>query len=243
MKAVRFSVVCFFANFLLVAQALALSAKTNFYADSLPELPKTANILLMPIYGHDYLEEGEQKEVGAALQAELRSYGFTVSWARLDKILPEQDPQKLVNYYPMLVSQDYSYTDAVEKARGDLVKVMAHVGDLVIIPTVVQREAELKGALARWDGVSQKLKTTGTSDEMTWSGSIAAYSLKLDGFTPEGRWLFTSYGGISLPFTADIKTRKNERKEDLFLHKKDKKALLKGVAKACDPLRKRLKIK
>lgn len=243
MKMLRSFVFWLLCNILSVTQALALGAKTNFFADNMPELPKSAGILLMPIYGHDYLEEGEQKEVGAALQAEIKSYGFNVSWARFDTITPEQDPQKLVSYYPMLVSQNYVYTDTVEKARGDLVKLMAYTGNLVIFPTVVQREAELKGELARWDGVNQKLKSTGTWDEGIWSGAIAAYSIKLDGFTPDGKWLFTTYGGISVPVTANIKTRKYERKENLFAHKKDKEAMLKGVAKACYPLRKRLKVK
>lgn len=243
MKTVLSLILLFFCNVLYATQAFAVAAKTNFYAENLPELPKDAGILLMPIYGNDYLEVGEQKEVGAALQAELKSYGFNVSWARLDTITPEQDPQKLVSYYPMLVSQNYAYTDTVEKARGDLVKLMAYTGNLVIFPTVVQREAELKGELARWDGVNQKLKSTGTWDEGIWSGAIAAYSIKLDGFTPEGKWLFTTFGGISVPVTANIKTRKYERKENLFAHKKDKEAMLRGVAKACDPLRKRLKIK
>lgn len=242
-KFVKYVALCLLANFLFIGKSVALGANTNLFADDLPALPKNADILLMPIYGHDYLEADEQKEVGAALQAELRSHGFNVSWARLDLVTPEQDPQKLAEYYPMLVSQHYLYTDSVEAARGELVKMIAHPGDLVIIPTIVQREAELKGELARWDGVSQRLKSTGTSDQGTWTGSIAAYSLKLDGFSPEGKWLFTSYGGVSIPVTANVKTRRYERKENLFAHKKDKKAMLKGVAKACDPLRRQLKIK
>lgn len=242
MSQIRCVFLLFLLSFVFVSHTFGVGAKSNFFADRIPELPKNASILLLPIYGHDFLEAEEQKEVGAALQAELRSYSFNVSWARLDLVTPEQDPQKLAEYYPMLVSQHYVYTDSVEAARGELVKMLAYAGDLVVIPTVVERQAELSGELARWDGVSQRLKSTGTWDQGIWSGSIAGYSLKLDGFSVDGKWLFTSYGGISLPVTANVKTRRYERKENLFADKKDKKAMIKGVAKACDPLRKRLKV-
>ncbi len=227
----------------VLLSAAASDNKANLYAEKLPLLSSNANILLLPFFDNELLQGEEAKEVATALKTELASYGYRVTFANFKSVPPERDPEKLLESYPAIVSEFYENSDSIQKARSVLIKVFAHPGELVVIPTVVQREAKLKGELAQWDGFSQKLRSRGTSDDfVTWSGSIVGLSLRLDGFAPDGTWLFTSFGGISLPVSANVKTRKYERKEALFAEEKDKKALDKGVTKACYPLRKHLKI-
>ncbi|HEY7773619.1 MAG TPA: hypothetical protein VIC26_10590, partial [Marinagarivorans sp.] len=86
------------------------------------------------------------------------------------------------------------------------------------------------------------LQTMGVSSEYLWTGEIQGLSLKLEAYSKEGEWLFTSYGGVSLPVVANIPDRRYVRKENVFEHKKDIRRMKKGVKKSIYPIRKRLKL-
>ncbi len=106
----------------------------------------------------------------------------------------------------------------------------------MIFPAFVIKRAELKGQYAHWDGVKRKKVTKGgyTADHR-WSGQTSALSLELFVFDGKSQWLFTSYGGLALPFYTDMKTTKLESKfrKDLF---KNEKHIQSGVHTALLPI-------
>lgn len=69
-----------------------------------------------------------------------------------------------------------------------------------------------------------------------WKGERFAYSLQLEVFDSSGDWLFTSYGGISLPVYAFMASREVRRKDNLFENRDDFEALVAGIEKVIQPL-------
>jgi TPR repeat protein len=58
----------------------------------------------------------------------------------------------------------------------------------------------------------------------------------------EGNWLFTSYGGISVPYIINLRDSANDLKPRLFESKKDQGYLEKGIEVALEPLTKKIKV-
>jgi len=67
-------------------------------------------------------------------------------------------------------------------------------------------------------------------------------SLEFDAYDVNGNWLFTSYGGISVPYIINLRDSTNDLKPRLFEGKKDQGYLEKGVEVALKPLTKKIKV-
>jgi hypothetical protein len=80
--------------------------------------------------------------------------------------------------------------------------------DLLVMPSLVYREARVSGRHAHWDGVRRRiaLHTRGVTGQnlytTDWSGGITGLSLHALVFTPEGRLVFQGWGGIDLVHDA-----------------------------------------
>lgn len=65
------------------------------------------------------------------------------------------------------------------------------------------RTADLDGRYAAWDGVERRQQAWEASAGATeWSGNTRGLSLKIVAYDAAGHWLFTSYGGLVLPYRA-----------------------------------------
>lgn len=117
------------------------------------------------------------------------------------------------------------------------------VHKLIVFSSVVQREAMLRGKIAKWDGMKhlQIMKGySGAPGVSVLSGSTMGLSLKHDVYTPKGEWLYSAYSGISVPYYFDMKKGGDGfLKEELFGSKKDKKYLKKSMDVILHPLKKR----
>ena len=78
-----------------------------------------------------------------------------------------------------------------------------------MFPSFVLKQAKSKGKYAHWNGVKRKKIVEGFfSNEISWSGTTRGLSLELIAFNASGEWLFTSYGGLLLPYYTKIKNSK-----------------------------------
>jgi hypothetical protein len=103
----------------------------------------------------------------------------------------------------------------LETAAGAFVRALDEHADfdLLVMPSLVYREARVTGRHAHWDGVRRRLTVhtpmaSGENLHTTdWSGRIAALSLHTLVFTPEGRRVFHGWGGIDLVHDAVLVKR------------------------------------
>merc|ERR1711916_132514 len=75
----------------------------------------------------------------------------------------------------------------------------------VIQPELVIRNADLTGKHAKWDGVLVKTIDKGArARDVSWSGGTRGISLRVSAYDYSPKWLFTSYGGLALPWATII---------------------------------------
>ncbi len=110
---------------------------------------------------------------------------------------------------------------------------------VVIFPSVISRNAKAKARQGRWDGVKHSLPIEGKGHRHTWSGDLYALSLKLDVYSIDSKWQFTSYGGIAIHYKLNTKTGEFVLKDDIFGEEKDREYLTKGVKVAINPFKKK----
>lgn len=228
--------------FVLSFQANAAGSKNNRYADNLPELPKVARILVLPLYDNNHLQGGESTDLVKELKTQLEKLGHKIDAPTFEQLAGADFAATIEQNYALLQSEFIPLTQKKADAKAEFAKIIDYVGDIIVMPSITLRPAVLKGEMASWDNDGHKLRVIGTMSEMSWSGQIQGLSLTLDVFSNKGEWLFTSYGGVSLPVVADVPERKYVRKENLFEHKKDIKKMQSGITRAIYPIRKRLKI-
>jgi len=75
--------------------------------------------------------------------------------------------------------------------------------DLLLVPSLVYREARFDGAVARWDGVRRRLAQSEERDrpdttEWAFSGEITGVSLHLLAFDSKGAQVAQGWGGLDL---------------------------------------------
>lgn len=227
---------------LAATSAYAGGSKNNLYADKLPELAKKARVLVLPLYDNNHFQGGEKTVLVTELISQLEALGHKIDAPTFEQMAGAEFASSIEQNYSLLQSEFIPNTQKKADAKAEFAKMIAYVGDIILMPSIVSRPAELKGQLASWDNSGHHLRIVGTMDEMLWRGQIQGLSLKLDGYSKAGEWLFTAYGAVSLPVVADVPERKYVRKENLFEHKKDLKKMELGIKMAIYPVRKRLKI-
>lgn len=211
-------------SFLLIASGCAgvQGAKTNKYSPLWAQLSAGSSIYVSHLTDSVAIKNNDIGQIEQVLAQEISAIGHEVSFgagAQEDSI-----------YAGSVVSAEYElqrYRTEIKKNPGSA---------MYIFPEVKDRLAVLEGKLAKWDGVVQEFKMVGGHGIGVWSGNQPAFSLMLKIFNADGKWLMTSYGGISLPVYAHMATHEVRRKKNLFEHQDDAEALIRGVKKAIQPL-------
>jgi len=153
--------------------------------------------------------------------------------------------------------------DLLETARAFSVALDAHADyDLLVLPSLVFREAKVVGRFAHWDGVRRRVRFRTRSGgpigwakpipdpilsgdvgataatEREWRGRITGLSLHALLFTPEGRGVFQGFGGLDLVHDA-VQEREGSADPPLLrLHASllaNGDHVREGIAQALDP--------
>ncbi len=224
----------------LVPSALFAAEKDpNSYADKFPTIPQNARVVLLPM-AYDFSAAAQETPiVQAAIVDQLKTLGFRPVKIKLE---PSSMPPGIDRVYltPNLANKNVRPSKQVY-----LHDVSSQVPfDIALIPAVLSRTAKLSGQTARWDNVKVHLNVKGYGSGMSteWRGTSLGLSLELDAYDSKGQWLFTSYGGISLPYVINTKEAMNILKPRLFESEKDQESLRQGVEAALEPLTEKIKI-
>lgn len=243
-------VVTCFVSKLLILLAFSFSgivyAKTdNEYSKKLPTFGLHPSVYLFPLDTNDLISEDEHETLKNKLEAEFMKADYLAKWLPL----PENDVKDFLRI-------SHSYTDDSQEYRDLYKKIIQFSNittDLVVMPTLIEKYAKMKGSTARLDGTTFRILTKKTPDHSgvvdvfdlgssyDWSGGRVGYSLRLIVFNTEGDWLFTSYAGVSFPDYAVVSESKFFRKKKLFHAKYDIVSLGKGIRKSLYPFRKKIK--
>lgn len=224
---------------LLSCVLCAAEADPNSYADAFPTIPKNARIALLPM-AYDFAAVPQEVPViQASIVDQIKMLGFTPVNVKLDPA----STQKEISQLFMLVNVAHKDVRPAKQAFLQNLKSQTTF-DIALIPAVVSRAAKLSGQMAIWDNVKNSLtvKGFGSGASVGWSGSQMGLSLEIDAYDASGNWLFTSYGGISIPYIINTRDSTNDLKPRLFESEKDQGYLQKGVEVALKPLTKKVKV-
>jgi hypothetical protein len=153
--------------------------------------------------------------------------------------------------------------ELLETARAFSLALTAHADyDLLVLPSLVFRDAKVLGRFAHWDGVRRRIRfraragvaqgraqpipdpmTSGDSGataatEREWRGRITGLSLHALVFTHEGRGAFQGFGGLDLVHDAVQEREGSPDPPLLRLHSsllQNGDHVREGVARALDP--------
>lgn len=133
----------------------------------------------------------------------------------------------------MLSGESASVSEQVgfEEVVPHLLAELDESADLVVVPNMVMRTAEIKGAgTARWDGVRRRKR--GTYSFSSFTGSEQAASLLILVYAKDGTQLFSGFGGLDLLFEVNVREKKQQLIEDRL---QDVDNLREGVCVAFHP--------
>jgi hypothetical protein len=133
----------------------------------------------------------------------------------------------------------------LETAAGVFVRVLDEHADfdLLVMPSLVFREARVTGGYARWDGVRRKISlrtetVEGPSvDAAEWKARISGVSLHVLALTPDGGCEFRGWGGLDLAHDAVLPRGGNPGHSFLRLQRQlleNPEHLREGIALALD---------
>jgi TPR repeat protein len=214
----------------------------NTYADKFPTIPKNARIAILPMASDFPAVPQEIPIIQDVIVSQIKDLGLTPFIFKFDAA---STPKSTIQLF-MLPNSSFKDAKEARSAKQEFItglKGQANY-DILFIPAVVSRTAKLNGQSAYWDNVRAGLtiKGFGSGQSSEWSGSRLGLSLELDAYDVNGNWMFTSYGGISIPYVINTREAVNELKPRLFETKKDQDTLQKGVEAALKPLTKKIKI-
>lgn len=228
--------------FVLVSSGCAsrgpMSERVSF-SDNYVAITKAQKILIIPVKNNFTKKNAlGTAETGRALESQLIAEGWNAS--TMDRKLYEET----MSQSSIAVGGIFSpVTGQVDKAKYkallsvfiELINQRESV-DIVIFPYITVRSAKLHGGTAAWDGVVRRKVTSGANTHaMSWSGTEKSLSLQLNTYTSAGNFLFTSFGGLTLPFVTRLTFSQAESslREDMFDNAKD---IAEGVDIALEPI-------
>ena len=106
-----------------------------------------------------------------------------------------------------------------EEALGRLARRIVDdpTNTIVLGSRLVLRSAPFYGASAQWDGQTRSSRSAQfTGSPVIRSGTTKGLSLELTAVAPNGQRLFTTYGGLALPYRTDIARAEMELRSDTF---------------------------
>lgn len=212
--------------------------KDNNYAPGYSGIEKDRRIFIVPIkesfgpsvHGAEFLvrEMGKQLELNGWSVVTMSRDNYLEAWSAIS-----HDMGGL--YSPTSGRLD---PEKVEQATTKFIELInrAESCSAILFPSLSLKSAELKGRYAYWDGVKIKTVVTGASSmDVSWSGQTKGLSLRITAFSPSAEWMFTSYGGLALPYRTVMKgtIAVSEIREDVFEKQHD---LESGVTLALRPI-------
>lgn len=224
--------------FLLGCTNNLLAPDSNTYSDDYGGLNKNKKIFVTPINEVFKDLDGGGKIVFDEIVKQLEASGWKVS------TMSEENYLDILSLHAKSVGGFFSPETGmknIEKYNYVISMVAKNIGEsgdyaAVIIPSFSLKTAKLGGRNASWDGVKRKYLAEGRyAIDMRWSGNTKGLSIELSAFTPSGEWIFTSYGGLMLPFHTTVKHGDpvNELRSDMFESENDIKS---GIEVALIPI-------
>lgn len=208
------------------------------FSDNYVAITKAQKILIVPVKNNFTKNSLGIAETGQALESQLVAEGWNAS--TMDRKLFEEMMSQSTIAVGGIYSPVTGRVDEVKyKALLSVFIEMAHkreAVDIVIFPYISPRSAKLHGGTASWDGVVRRKVTTGANThKMSWSGTEKSLSLQLNTYTSAGDFLFTSFGGLTLPFVTRLtfSQPKSSLRDDMFDNTKD---IAEGVDIALEPI-------
>jgi hypothetical protein len=117
--------------------------------------------------------------------------------------------------------------------------------DAVVVPSIVYRATKVRERTAKWDGVFRKFDVINVSDVAKKQGLAKSLSVDVSGvslhvmvFSPDGKLVFQSYGGLDLAHDVDMKNAEFTNSPRLVLKLDllgESDHLEEGIAVAFDP--------
>lgn len=236
---IRPALLCMFIMALLTGCAETIVAsKDNQLAIQFNELTANRKVVVVDVL--DYAEELSSglQPVLSSIVAQLRNQGWDVTpvlkttYARewniaagnvAGVVYPDAGSRNRILY-------DMAINPLLEKVSKD------YQDSLIILPSLVLKHAKLKGQYAKWDGVKRKIHADLIyRGDTSWSGTTSGLSLQLLAFSSERYWVFTSYGGLVLPYKTVQRNNAptSELRDDMFSSERD---IQTGVTAALMPL-------
>ena len=244
------TIITAFILVLIVLSPFLQARSSNEYANKMPTFGPSPTVYVFPLDGNELLSADELHRIESQMLPELKKEEYTPRKVKL--LEPELTP--------FLAATDEATPDS-EQFRalfGKYLSAFQLKTDIIVIPSLIVREAKLKDKTAKGDGVTFRItteKSPGKQDKEDvwdlgenstygeWSGTASMYSLRLVAFTAEGKWLFTSYGGVAFPHHGTGLRAKLTKRNAVFTHKSDLIAMNKGIEKAFQPFAYKLKRK
>ncbi len=177
------------------------------------------------------LEKGEAL-VADLLRAYLEAKGLEVVEVRKRAFRPALDAAAVRADQAMLSGQSRSVARTVDFGQT-IPYLAAELGvepDLVVVPNMVMRTAELSGSsTVRWDGVRRRMRGSRLG---SLTGTNPAASLWVAVYDPEGEQIFSAFGGLDLLFDIDMQRERSVLIEDRL---EDADHLAEGICVAFHP--------
>ena len=213
---------------------------THKISGSYQGLDSSKRIFLLPVTTEVSEAKQGSDKVQALLAAQLKASGWdvaTMSDANY-QTLWQQITDSVGGLYSPVNGQFEAekYSQAIYKLNVIINQQEQYAA--VLQPEIVLRSAQLDGSDAKWDGVTVKqVEKRVRPNKYDWTGDAPAISVRINAYDASPKWLFTSYGGLSL--TQDVLYTANDKatfkiKDDLFENDKN---IDKGIALALQPIK------
>lgn len=191
--------------------SIASESKFNRYSESLT-YQKNSTVFLLPLSAPELgpmLNEADS--INAELISQIQKLGHQVDIGNEEWIDATRTLRHHVQYW-----SDAESVQITEESMAAIAQEMD--SDIIILPTLLERQAKLKYRSAKWDGTKQRVIYKGRGKNKRWegSGSTTAISLRLNAYNSNGQWLFTTYGGMALPFYVDLNQESYVLKDIIF---------------------------
>jgi hypothetical protein len=212
---------------------------TSVYSVTFKALDRTKKVLITPLSAQFEVLNKGSGVVMEVVAEQLLQDDWDVLKFEDDELFEKQWSQAVASVGGLYSSA----TGKMEKTRFEAA-VTRFVSSLelsdeiccVLFPSLGLKRAKADGYYAKWDGVSRVIVEDLYTSKGRYYGSTKGVSVRIELYRPDGEWLFTSFGGLVLPYVVSGSRIKpsTKFKEGMF---EDREKIVEGVAIALLPMR------